>query len=65
MTEDMYVCPKCGKDELQAEQPDEYEIWLKCRSCNFFMGMSKDDWHRMENSPNVNQKIKKAAEEYA
>lgn len=64
MTEAMYICPKCGKEELQAEEPDEYETWLKCRSCDFFMGMSKDDWHRMVNSPNINQKIKKAAEEY-
>ncbi|WAI00226.1 hypothetical protein [Methanogenium organophilum] len=64
MKEVMYQCPKCGKDELHAEEPDEYEIWLKCRSCDFFMGMSKDDWHRMENSPNVNHKIKKHAEDY-
>ena len=25
------------------------------------MGMSNDDWHRMENSPNINEKIKKMA----
>lgn len=49
---------------MHAEEPDEYEIWLKCRSCDFFMGMSKDDWHRIVNSPNVNHKIKKRAEEY-
>jgi hypothetical protein len=23
--------------------------------------MSNDDWHRMENSPNINEKIKKMA----
>jgi hypothetical protein len=25
------------------------------------MRMSNDDWHRMENSPNINEKIKKMA----
>jgi hypothetical protein len=25
------------------------------------MGMSNADWHRMENSPNINEKIKKMA----
>jgi hypothetical protein len=25
------------------------------------MGMSKDEWHSMENSPNLNEKIKKMA----
>ena len=55
------VCPQCGKPTLHAEFPDQFEAWLKCSSCDFFMGMSNDDWHRMENSPNINEKIKKMA----
>ena len=54
-------CPRCGKSTLRAEFPDQFEAWMKCSSCNFFMGMSNDDWHRMKNSPNINEKIKKMA----
>ena len=54
-------CPKCGKSTLHAEFPDQYEAWTKCSSCNFFMGMGKDDWHRIVNSHNINEKIKKMA----
>jgi uncharacterized protein (DUF983 family) len=55
------TCPKCGKSTLHAEFPDHYEAWIKCSSCGFFMGMSNDEWHSMENSPNLNEKIKKKA----
>jgi len=55
------VCPQCGEHTLHAEFPDQFEAWLKCSSCDFFMGMSNADWHRMENSPNINEKIKKMA----
>jgi hypothetical protein len=55
------VCPQCGEPTLHAEFPDQFEAWLKCSSCDFFMGMSNADWHRMENSPNINEKIKKMA----
>ena len=55
------VCPQCGESTLHAEFPDQFEAWIKCSSCDFFMGMSNDDWHRMENSPNINEKIKKMA----
>jgi len=55
------TCPQCGKSTLHAEFPDHYEAWIKCSSCGFFMGMSNDKWHRMENSPNLNGKIKKMA----
>jgi len=55
------VCPQCGKPTLHAEFPDQFEAWVKCSSCDFFMGMSNNDWHRMENSPNINEKIKKMA----
>jgi ribosomal protein S27AE len=55
------VCPQCGEPTLHAEFPDQFEAWVKCSSCDFFMGMSNDDWHRMENSPNINEKIKKMA----
>jgi len=55
------TCPQCGKSTLRAEFPDHYECWIKCSSCGFFMGMSNEDWHRMENSPNLNEKIKKMA----
>lgn len=54
-------CPQCGKSTLHAEFPDQYEAWVKCSDCGFFMGMSNDEWHRMENSPNINEKIKKMA----
>jgi ribosomal protein S27AE len=53
------TCPECGKKTIHAEFPDQYECWIKCSSCNFFIGMSKDEWHKMENSPNLNEKIKK------
>jgi predicted RNA-binding Zn-ribbon protein involved in translation (DUF1610 family) len=55
------ICPQCGESTLRAEFPDQYEAWLKCSSCNFFLGMSNEDWHRMENSPNINEKIAKMA----
>jgi ribosomal protein S27AE len=55
------ICPRCGEATIHAEFPDQYEAWIKCSSCGFFMGMSYDDWHRMENSPNINEKIKKMA----
>ena len=54
-------CPDCGKSTLRAEFPDQYEAWTKCSSCGFFMGMSNDEWHRIENSHNINEKIKKMA----
>lgn len=56
------ICPKCGKSTLAPEFPDEYEVWLKCTLCGFFLGMSHDEWHRMKNSPNLNEKIRKMAE---
>ena len=55
------VCPQCGKLTLHAEFPDHYEAWIKCSSCGFFMGMSNEDWHRMENSSGINGQIKKMA----
>jgi predicted RNA-binding Zn-ribbon protein involved in translation (DUF1610 family) len=55
------TCPECGKSTIHTEFPDHYEAWVKCSSCGFFMGMSNEEWHRMENSPNLNGKIKKMA----
>ncbi len=55
------VCPQCGKPALHAEFPDHYEAWTKCSECGFFMGMSNEEWHRIENSSNINEKIKKMA----
>lgn len=55
------TCPQCGKSTLRVEFPDQYEAWTKCSSCGFFMGMSEADWHRMKNSPNIAEKIKKMA----
>ena len=55
------TCPRCGESTLHAEFPDQFEAWIKCSSCDFFMGMSNDEWHRMKNSPNINEKIKKMA----
>jgi ribosomal protein S27AE len=63
--EQKLTCPKCGKSTLHAEFPDHYEAWVKCSSCHFFMGMSNADWHRMENSPNLNEKIRKMSEKKA
>jgi len=57
-----FCCPRCGKSTLNIEFPDQYEVWLKCSSCKFFMGMSHEEWHHMENSPNINEKIHKMAE---
>jgi ribosomal protein S27AE len=54
-------CPACGNSTIHAEFPDQYECWIKCSDCRFFMGMSYADWHSMENSPNLNEKIKKMA----
>jgi uncharacterized Zn finger protein len=56
------ICPKCGKSTLNAEFPDQYEVWVKCSSCGFFMGMSHDEWHHMENSPHIDEKVRKMAE---
>ncbi len=55
------ICPQCGKSTLHAEFPDHYEAWTKCSECGFFMGMSNEEWHRLENSLNINEKIKKMA----
>ena len=55
------TCPQCGKSTLRAEFPDHYEAWIKCSSCGFFMGMSNEEWHRMENSSNLIRNIKKMA----
>jgi len=56
-----YTCPQCRKKTLQPEFPDKYEVWLKCPSCGYFMGMSDYEWHHMANSPNINEKILKMA----
>ena len=61
ITNEKLVCPQCGKLTVHVEFPDHYEAWVKCSSCGFFMGMSNEEWHSMENSPNLNQKIKKMA----
>jgi hypothetical protein len=61
MNQEKLICPQCGESTLRAEIPDKYETWIKCSSCHFFMGMSNSDWHRMKNSPNINEKIKKMA----
>jgi ribosomal protein L37AE/L43A len=55
------ICPQCGKPTVHVEFPDHYEAWTKCSECGFFMGMSNEEWHRMENSLNINEKIKKMA----
>jgi hypothetical protein len=55
------ICPQCGKPAIHVEFPDHYEAWTKCSECGFFMGMSNEEWHRIENSENINEKIKKMA----
>lgn len=59
MSEQEIECPKCKKRSVFVEHPDEYEVWLKCKECDFFLGMSADDWHRIHNSPNLDSKIRK------
>lgn len=61
VSQEKLTCPRCGKSTLRAEFPDHYEAWIKCSSCGFFMGMSNEEWHRMENSPNLIRTIKKMA----
>ncbi len=61
ITDEKLVCPQCGKLTVHVEFPDHYEAWVKCSSCGFFMGMNNRLWHNMENSPNLNHKIKKMA----
>jgi predicted RNA-binding Zn-ribbon protein involved in translation (DUF1610 family) len=61
ITQEKLICPRCGKPALRAEFPDHYEAWTKCPECGFFMGMSNEEWHRMESSSNINDKIKKMA----
>ncbi|MFA6226666.1 MAG: hypothetical protein WC620_10980 [Methanoregula sp.] len=61
IAQEKFVCPQCGKSTAHAEFPDHYEAWIKCSACSFFMGMSNEEWHRMENSPNISEKIKKMA----
>ena len=62
MTEKNIECPKCGKRSVVVENPDEYEVWLKCTECDYFQGMSADDWHRIHNSPNLDSKVRKMYE---
>ena len=61
ITRQKLICPRCGKPTLHAEFPDHYEAWTKCPECGFFMGMSNEEWHRMESSSNINEKIRKMA----
>jgi len=61
ISQEKITCPQCGKPDLRVEFPDQYEAWTKCPSCGFFMGMSHADWHRMKNTPNIAEKIKKMA----
>lgn len=61
ITGEKLICPQCGKRTIHAEFPDQYEAWVKCSECGFFMGMNDRKWHLMENSPNISQKIKKMA----
>ncbi|MEI8331333.1 MAG: hypothetical protein WCF90_06765 [Methanomicrobiales archaeon] len=44
------TCPDFGKPIARAEFPDHYAALIKCSSCGFFMGMSHEDMHMMENS---------------
>jgi ribosomal protein L37E len=61
ITQEKLICPRCGEPALHIEFPDHYEAWTKCSECGFFMGMSNEEWHRMESSPNLGEKIKKMA----
>ena len=56
-----YKTLKKGESVEFGIQETSKGAWTKCSSCNFFMGMSNEEWHRMESSPNLNDKIKKMA----
>ena len=59
MTDEIIECPKCGKNALSVEHPDEYEVWLKCSECDYFRAMSKDEWRKLANSPNRDETLHK------
>ena len=61
INQEKLICPQCGHLTVHVEFTDQYEAWIKCSTCNFFMGLSYADWHLMENSHNINEKIKKMA----
>jgi|GEM_PF-1348267 len=59
---DPIICPKCGKKSVTIQNPDQYEYWLTCSDCDYFQGMSHDDWHRIHNSPHLEDKLRKMYE---
>jgi len=57
--DDQIICPKCGKQSVKIQNPDQYEYWLTCSECDYFQGISRDDWHKIHNSPHLEAKLKK------
>ncbi len=51
-------CPECGEQTLNVEQPSDNEIWIKCSTCDLFMGLSEEEWHQIHNSPHLEKKIR-------
>ncbi len=51
-------CPECGEQTLNVEQPSDNEIWIKCSTCNLFIGLSEEEWHQIHNSPHLEKKIR-------
>ncbi|MBN1166951.1 MAG: hypothetical protein JXA44_07445 [Methanospirillaceae archaeon] len=59
---DLIVCPKCGKKSVTIQNPDQYEYWLTCSECDYFQGISTDEWHKIHNSPHLVDKLRKLYE---
>lgn len=51
-------CPECGEQTVIVEQPSDNEIWIKCSTCDLFIGLSEEEWHHIHNSPNLEKKIR-------
>ncbi|MCP1661889.1 MAG: hypothetical protein D5R99_00785 [Methanocalculus sp. MSAO_Arc1] len=51
-------CPQCGEPTLHVEQPSDNEIWIKCGTCNLFIGISEEEWHQIRHSENIEGRIR-------
>jgi hypothetical protein len=52
-------CPQCGEPTIEIQTPSDNEIWIKCGTCNLFIGLSEEEWHKIQNSPNLEEKIRR------
>ncbi|MCP1714674.1 transcription elongation factor Elf1 [Methanocalculus alkaliphilus] len=51
-------CPQCGEMTVVAERPSDNEIWIKCGTCDLFIGLSEEEWNRIRASENREEKIR-------